>query len=102
MPHNLPRRNAFRPLGAGGTDFAPAVFTVWPVCANGFVLLGDLSKYVALSAQRFSQVECTATGVSATVVGSIGEVRKTPSSFYQDRLGTNIGKVEKKGVFRRR
>jgi hypothetical protein len=57
----------------GGTDFAPAVFTVWPVCASGFVLLGDLSKYVALSAQRFSHVECTATGVSATVVGSSGE-----------------------------
>jgi len=57
----------------GGTDFAPAVFTVWPVCTSGFVLLGDLSKYVALSAQRFSHVECTATGVSATVVGSSGE-----------------------------
>lgn len=57
----------------GGTDFAPAVFTVWPVCENGFVLLGDLSKYVALSAQRFSQVECTSTGVAAMVVGSTGE-----------------------------
>jgi hypothetical protein len=52
----------------GGTDFAPAVTTVWPVCANGCALLGDLSKYVALSAQRFSRVECTATGVAATVV----------------------------------
>lgn len=57
----------------GGTDFAPAVVTVWPVCANGFVLLGDLSKYVALSAQRFTHVECTSTGVAAVVVGSIGE-----------------------------
>ena len=35
--------------------------------------------------------------------GTAKSVRKTPllSHFYQDRLGTNIGKVEKRGVFGR-
>ena len=59
----------------GGTDFAPAVTTVWPAdaCASGYVFLGDLTKYVAASSLRFSHVTCTATGLTATVHGTSGE-----------------------------
>jgi len=57
----------------GGTDYAPVVTTVWPVCASGWVLLGDLSKYVAVSSQRFGAVTCTPQGVTATVTGTSGE-----------------------------
>merc|ERR1712115_300946 len=53
----------------GGTDFKPTVTTVWPVCTSGWTLLGDLSKYVALSTLRFQNVKCTDSGVSATVLG---------------------------------
>ena len=59
----------------GGTDFAPAVTTVWPVCAaSGWALLGELTKYVPLSPQRFSGIDCSAAGVTATVTGTAGEV----------------------------
>ena len=58
----------------GGTAYAPAVTTVWPVCAqSGWVILGELDKYVPLSPVRFSDVACTAGGVGATVHGSAGE-----------------------------
>ena len=58
----------------GGTDFAPAVITVWPdSCASGYIFLGDLTKYVAASSLRFGKVTCTATGLSATVYGAEGE-----------------------------
>ena len=59
----------------GGTDLAPAVTTVWPVCdASGWALLGDLTKYVPVSPQRFSHVACSHTGLTATVMGTAGEV----------------------------
>ena len=59
----------------GGTDFAPAVTTVWPAdsCASGFIFLGDLTKYVAASSLRFGKVTCTSTGLSTTVHGVEGE-----------------------------
>ena len=57
----------------GGTDFAPAIASVWPVCAeSGWILMGELDKYVPLSPDRFATAGCTATGVKATVVGSAG------------------------------
>jgi len=58
---------------SGGTDYAPTVSTVWPVCANGAALLGELRKYVAVSTLRFKGVACTSTGVAATVMGIAGE-----------------------------
>ena len=59
----------------GGTDFAPAVTTVWPAdsCASGFIFLGDLTKYVAASSLRFGEVTCTSSGLSARVHGVEGE-----------------------------
>merc|ERR1711871_1514446 len=58
----------------GGTDFAPAVTSMWPVCAtSGWALLGELDKYVPTSPQRFGNVSCTPQGMHATVFGSAGE-----------------------------
>merc|ERR1712130_458471 len=54
----------------GGTDFAPTVTTVWPLCSSGWTLLGDLTKYVALSTIRFRKVACTPSGVRATILGT--------------------------------
>ena len=72
-PIVLPKSDASNVTG--GTDFAPAVTTVWPAdtCASGYIFLGDLTKYVAASSLRFSKVACTATGVSTTVHGVEGE-----------------------------
>ena len=57
-----------------GTDYRPTLTAAWPVCsASGWVLLGELDKYVPLSSQRFEATACTPTGVSATVCGAAGE-----------------------------
>ncbi|CAK0845740.1 unnamed protein product [Prorocentrum cordatum] len=58
----------------GGTNYAPIVITVFPVCASGWALLGDLTKYVAVSTVRFQNVVCTAKGISAVVLGLPGEI----------------------------
>jgi len=57
----------------GGTEYRPAVSTVWSECPNHWILLGELSKYVALSDKRFSSLECLESGVSTNVTGSVGE-----------------------------
>ena len=57
----------------GGTDFAPTVASVYPFCASGKAFLGDLSKYVSASFNRFPSVSCTATGVHVELVGVPGE-----------------------------
>ena len=36
-------------------------------------ILGDLTKYVPVSSDRFPSIECTATGATASLVGSAGE-----------------------------
>ena len=55
---------------------APCLTTVWPVfCPNGWVLLGELSKYVPLAESRFPAFyRCTEAGLSTTVRGEPGEV----------------------------
>merc|ERR1712039_741234 len=74
----------------GGTDFAPVVTTVWPLCASGWVLLGDLTKYVAASTVRFPSVICTAHGISFSVAGSAHE--KVPLTLLRPR-GANSAEV---------
>jgi len=69
----------------GGTDLAPAVTTVWPLCTGGWTLLGDLSKYVALSTLRFRDVKCTSSGVSATITGTPREI--VPVTLLQPKKG---------------
>jgi len=59
----------------GGSNLAPQVITVWQQCRdNGWFLLGDLTKYVALSPKRFANVKCTKISVSVTVVGMPNEI----------------------------
>ena len=67
----------------GGTDYAPTVTTVWPAdpCKNGWTFLGDLSKYVAASSNRFGHVSCDAGKLSVTVYGTAAE--KVAVAFLQ-------------------
>ena len=53
-----------------GTDYAPSVTWLAPVCESGHALLGDLGKIVPLSPKRFTKLACTPHGISATVVGA--------------------------------
>ena len=57
----------------GGSDFAPSLTTLSPLCSNGVALLGDLTKMVPLSPRRFLNVFCAGGGVNATIMGSAGE-----------------------------
>lgn len=58
-----------------GADFEPVVTSVWQSCPySGWFFLGELSKYVPLSPARFRTITCLHAGVSATLIGSIGEV----------------------------
>lgn len=65
----------------GGTDLAPVVTTLWPLCKSGWALLGDLTKYVSVSTVRFQDVACTLNGISATVSGTPGEA--VPVTFLR-------------------
>jgi hypothetical protein len=63
------------PNGSPGSDFSPCVTSVWQACASsGWFFLGELRGYVSLSPARFIKVSCTASGVTATLVGSAGEI----------------------------
>jgi hypothetical protein len=59
----------------GGTHYAPALTTVWPeTCPSSLWVLGDLTKFVAMSSERFTDVKCSATGgVAMAVHGRGGE-----------------------------
>ena len=59
----------------GGTQYSPGLTTVWPsTCAPSTWLLGELSKFVPVSEQRFSAIQCSgAGGVEAQVHGEAGE-----------------------------
>jgi hypothetical protein len=62
--------------GSAG-EYAPALVAVFPICASGFALLGELEKFASLSAYpsgRFSGVSCTEQGLGFTAHGSAGEV----------------------------
>ena len=56
----------------GLADFA-LVHTA-PVWASGWALLGELAKYVPVSAARFNNVQLSAAGASVDVSGAAGEV----------------------------
>mmetsp|Transcript_10641 Transcript_10641/g.15869 ORF Transcript_10641/g.15869 Transcript_10641/m.15869 type:complete len:561 (+) Transcript_10641:185-1867(+) len=58
----------------GGTDFHPVLTTVWKVCElSGWVFMGELHKFVAVSPRRFEYVNCLKNGVEAAARGSPGE-----------------------------
>jgi len=50
------------------------LYTVSPLAARQWVLLGELDKFVPISRARFSDVQASAAGVSAAVAGAAGEV----------------------------
>lgn len=49
-------------------------YVVAPTFASGWAFLGEPSKFIALSAQRFSQLQINAQGFSITAFGQLGEV----------------------------
>ena len=52
------------------------VFDLWelaPVSLFGWVLLGEVGKYVRVSADRFEEVSFSAAGVTVRLSGSAGE-----------------------------
>ena len=64
-------------------------FAVWhtaPVFSSGWALLGDLSKYVPTSEQRFSNVQVTQTGATVDVRGSPGE--SVSVTWWSNMTGT--------------
>jgi hypothetical protein len=67
----------------GGTQYSPVLTTAWPkTCA--IMLLGDLTKYIAMSTVRFTAVKCTAAGgVEAMVHGAAGEI--VPATLIKDQ-----------------
>ncbi len=64
-------------------------FAVWhtaPVFSNGWALLGDLSKYVPTSEQRFLNVQVTQTGATVDIKGSPGE--SVSVTWWSNMTGT--------------
>ena len=65
-----------------------ADFQVWhtaPLFANGWALLGDLSKYVPVAEARFADIAADSAGVSVSVSGAAGE--RVPVAFYDAATG---------------
>ena len=83
----------------GGTDYRPTLTAVWPVCqSSGWVLLGELDKYVPLATKRFPQTQCSANGVSATLCGAAGEGSINVSALKPDVDGKPARIVVKRKV----
>lgn len=55
------------------SDMIPDMTYIWTPCPV-WTLLGELDKYVPLSPQRFTNIECHTDGVIANVSGSYGEI----------------------------
>ena len=65
------------------TDVAPvnnsqhlhswSLYNLIKIQSNGWVLLGDMAKYVPLSAQRFQKIEVTTDGMNVVVNGAPNE-----------------------------
>ncbi|CAB9515401.1 expressed unknown protein [Seminavis robusta] len=55
-------------------QFTPTVTAIWQPCPqSGWIMLGELGKYVPVSPVRFRKVQCTSSGVSVSVSGAPGE-----------------------------
>ncbi len=54
------------------SDFA--LWTAAPVLSNGWAFLGEVKKWVGVSAARFSSITATSEGVSVSALGTAGEV----------------------------
>eukprot|EP00966_Prymnesium_polylepis_P080391 1862287-Prymnesium_polylepis.1 len=83
----------------GGTNYRPSLTAAWPVCpTSGWVLLGELDKYVPVSAQRFAKAACTSTGVSAAVCGAAGEKEVVVTALRPSPSGAPAREVVRSNV----
>lgn len=72
----------------GGSDFSPTFTTVWRGChpTSGWILLGELNKYVPLSPARFIGIVCTDKGVAFQLRGTPGEVVTVTSVDWRKKV----------------
>jgi len=72
--HPLQIAQASYDVNENAVDAVPFhYFVVAPVLSSGWILLGEIDKFVTLSHQRFSSIESTSTGVTVTLTGMPGE-----------------------------
>ena len=83
----------------GGTNYRPMLTAAWPVCApSGWVLLGELDKYVPLATSRFVKTACATDGLSATVCGAPAEAPITVTVLKPSADGKPASVVVSKQV----
>ena len=66
---DLPRILNDRPVMVANDTHQFDLLQLAPVLENGWVLLGELGKYVSVSRKRFPRVTATAAGISVEAVG---------------------------------
>ena len=71
--HDMPILHTTRPIMVRNDSHRFDLWQLAPVAANGWVLLGDLTRYVSVSLKRFQSVAFTASGITAIVSGAPGE-----------------------------
>lgn len=77
------------PKNEDSSLFAPTLSYAWKNCKSShWFLLGELSKYVPLSPARFQSLSCTQTGVSAIIIGDVGEEVELTALRPQQRPST--------------
>lgn len=69
----LPRIVNDRPIMVRNDTKTYDLFHLAPVLANGWVLLGDTSRYVAVSQKRFGSISIYPRGIRVVVTGASGE-----------------------------
>jgi hypothetical protein len=51
----------------------PYLYVLCPVLSNGWILLGEREKFVAVAPQRFSNLNASPTSLEVTIAGSLSE-----------------------------
>eukprot|EP00039_Didymoeca_costata_P006139 m.87745 g.87745 ORF g.87745 m.87745 type:complete len:734 (+) comp13128_c1_seq3:350-2551(+) len=74
--------------------YAPRLYTIVPVCSNGWVLLGDLTKYVSLSTQLYKTVTCTSKGVSFESLRSTMTTVLSPCSKKEGKFLVKTSRLQ--------
>jgi len=64
------------PSHAGESNWPMDYYVIAPVLSNDFVILGEISKFVTVSAQRFANIVTTERSFMASVFGSPKETFK--------------------------
>ncbi|EDQ92389.1 uncharacterized protein MONBRDRAFT_22026 [Monosiga brevicollis MX1] len=58
------------------------LYVITPYPAGGIAVLGEVGKYVPLSARRFVEVQAYATGATAHMVGTAGEILRVAAWIH--------------------